>query len=170
MHVVIHVGGEERSSWLLNPCLSVTDVGESAAHFHCCSFWYNILLQWEVRCLKMQSAWFFCTCFTSQVSTGLYYKCLNVASESGLVSDLRDGTRILKAPSRLCVEAGAWWLNWSWGTMSRCNAKATKWGMPERRSLCRHQGSQTNEIEPERFWLAQSRKIILLSEGDTWMF
>lgn len=26
------------SAWLSNPCLSVTDVGDSAAHFHCCSY------------------------------------------------------------------------------------------------------------------------------------
>lgn len=25
------------SAWMSNPCLSVTDVGDSAAHFNCCS-------------------------------------------------------------------------------------------------------------------------------------
>lgn len=137
MHVVIHVAGEELSSWLPAPwgCLILASVWLTwvkaqhiftAALFDIISYYNERSGAWKCSQLGFSArAWH----HESELD---YITCLNVASESGLVSDLRDGTLILKAPSSLCAEAGAWWLNWSWGTISRCNASMTPAPPPSR--------------------------------------
>lgn len=148
---MVHVGGGGRgggggvflSAGLSNPCLSATDVGDAGAHFHCCSCIIKypttvrggvpenaarfVVLHAFVRARARTTL-----CYRSAARFPRWGERWPAASESCLGSHLRDETVFFQASSRLCVETGAWWLNWSWGIKSCCDAKA-KWGMPARR-------------------------------------